>query len=80
MTLASTTIIKSTRRTDRPINIKDARIYKLQVSLRSIPERAENLADRGFIQGKSWSLAQISEHLVLSSEIRYTPECEDSGK
>ena len=37
-------------------------------SLRWIPERAKQLADVGAIQGKSWSLAEVSEHLALAFE------------
>ncbi|UCC31496.1 MAG: DUF1569 domain-containing protein [Phycisphaerales bacterium] len=68
MTLANTTILKRMRRTDGPMRTEDSRISNLRDSLRSIPERAEKLADCGLIRGKNWSLAQICEHLALSIE------------
>lgn len=37
-------------------------------SLRWIAEQAKQLADVGAVQGKSWSLAQVCEHLALAYE------------
>lgn len=37
-------------------------------SLRWIAEQARQLADVGAIQGKSWSLAEVCEHLALAFE------------
>lgn len=35
-------------------------------SLLKIPQRAERLADAGFLQGRNWTLAQVCEHLMLA--------------
>jgi len=37
-------------------------------SLRNIASLAEHFAGTGFLKGKSWSLAQVCEHLALSLE------------
>ena len=68
MTLASITIVKRPRRTDGPASTRDSRVSNERGSLRNIPERAEKLADSGLTRGKSWSLAQVCEHLALSIE------------
>ena len=68
MTLANTSNLKRTRPTDGPAGTKGSRTSNVPGSLRNIPERVEKLADCGLTQGKSWSLAQICEHLALSIE------------
>ncbi len=43
-------------------------VRRLSSSLRRIVEQARLLADVGAIQGKSWSLAEVCEHLALAFE------------
>ena len=68
MTVANTIILKRSRRTDGPASKRASQTSNRRYSLRSIPGQAEELADAGLIRGKSWSLAQVCEHLALSIE------------
>ncbi len=46
-------------------------------SLRWIPERARELSRRNLLQGRTWTLAQVCEHLALALEL--TIQVESGG-
>ena len=66
MTLADTTTLNRTPRTAGPMSKQDSRTSSRRASLEAIPHRAEMFAGSGFLTGKSWSLAQVCEHLALA--------------
>jgi len=48
--------------------VGNGHVRKRQQALGGVAARAEQLAESGSIQGRSWTLAQICEHLSLSIE------------